>query len=591
MHRTTLIALLLTVVAFALRLYLLGYQELRGDEGFSWNYIQGSPVSIAQRIIREGDPQPPLHYWLLWAWSRLNGDSEFALRFPSVFFSTLLVPLMYQIGRRFWRTEIGLLAALITALQPQQIWLAQDVRNMYMLALVGLLGTLWLLPALLQRGGIKNWLGYAACGLLAMYSHYYAIFALVAQGAYVLEAGSTARQALRWLSAGAVIVLSVVPWAVIILPVYAGGQLAAPGNLEFVNYTSRVFGEVFAGPAFPSTMRNILAVILGGAALIALLARIPWRLYLAAGVIVPFIGIYAVVGLRSTFNAYYFVFAFPALYFLLANSLFIVGQRARWPGVGLLIALLAVCAIGLSNYYFDPRYSRTRGLREAVQYITRHAQPDDTFLANFPDPVQGYYLRHLDLPYDMLPLEPNFDPGRVNAALERLEQRRLWFIPVRAAQWDHDGYVESRLEDTVLLLDDQRYAATRLMLFAPPDQATPLNATFADGVELIGYALAPDRLTLVWRATGIPSRDYTVFAHALAADGSLVAQHDAPPTPTTSHWRTGQIILDVHEFTIPTGQPLTLTAGLYRPDTGERLSTNATAPEPNAATITSLHPR
>ena len=80
-----------------------------------WNFIQGTPAAILERIVREGDPQPPLHYWLLWGWSRLNGDSEFALRFPSVFFSTLLVPLMYQVGRKLWRKEAGLVAALVTS--------------------------------------------------------------------------------------------------------------------------------------------------------------------------------------------------------------------------------------------------------------------------------------------------------------------------------------------------------------------------------------------------------------------------------------------------------------------------------------------
>ncbi len=590
MHRTISTIILITLLAFALRISLLGHQELRGDEGFSWNYIQGTPASILARIVREGDPQPPLHYWLLWGWSRLNGDSEFALRFPSVFFSTLLVLLMYQIGRRLWRKEVGLLAAFITAIQPQQIWLAQDVRSMYVLALVGLLGTLWLLPALLRSGGIKNWLGYVACGLFAMFSHYYAIFALLAQGALVLEAKPTTRQALRWISAGATIALLIVPWAIIILPVYAGGQLAEPGNLAFVNYTRRVFSEVLAGPAFPTATSLIVALVFGAVALAGFFARIPWRLYLLAGVSIPLIGIYAIVGLRSTFNAYYFVFAFPAIYFLLANGFLKVGQHARWLSIGLFVAFTIVCAIGLSNYYLDPQYSRTRGLREAVQYITQHARPGDAFLANFPDPVQGYYLRQIDLPYHMLPLQPQFDPGEVNTTLDRLEQQRLWFIPVRANQWDRQGYVESRLNETALLLDDKAFAQTRLMLFAPRAQATPLNTQFSDGIKLLGYALAPDRLTLIWQATGTPARDYTVFTHVLAADGTLLTQHDAPPHLPTSAWKPGEIVLDVHELAIPTDRPITLTAGLYRPDTGERLPVNTTAPEPNAALITSLAP-
>jgi hypothetical protein len=50
--------------------------------------------------------------------------------------------------------------------------------------------------------------------------------------------------------------------------------------------------------------------------------------------------------------------------------------------------------------------------------------------------VQGYYLRHLDLPYNMLPLQPNFSLAEVNTTLDRLEQQRLWFIPIRANRPD-----------------------------------------------------------------------------------------------------------------------------------------------------------
>ncbi|HAJ05782.1 MAG TPA: hypothetical protein DCL76_04435, partial [Chloroflexi bacterium] len=60
----------LLIIAFALRMHNLGYQELRGDEAFSWNYVvdESNIISILERIINEGDPQPPLHYWLLQLW-------------------------------------------------------------------------------------------------------------------------------------------------------------------------------------------------------------------------------------------------------------------------------------------------------------------------------------------------------------------------------------------------------------------------------------------------------------------------------------------------------------------------------------------
>ncbi|MEK7329124.1 MAG: hypothetical protein AAB217_28085, partial [Chloroflexota bacterium] len=78
--RRLFILTLILFITFTLRVHLLDNQELRGDEGFSWNYIQDPPAEILARIIREGDPQPPIHYWLLWGWARLTGDAEFAMR-------------------------------------------------------------------------------------------------------------------------------------------------------------------------------------------------------------------------------------------------------------------------------------------------------------------------------------------------------------------------------------------------------------------------------------------------------------------------------------------------------------------------------
>ena len=587
MRRTPVFLLLLVALSFGLRIFLLGSQELRGDEGFSWNYIQGSPDIILHRIIAEGDPQPPLHYWLLWSWTRLGGDSEFSLRFPSAFLSLLLVPLMYQVGRKLLGRQIGLLAATLTSVHPQQIWLAQDARSMYLLALVGILIATWFLPNLLRHGHPKYWIGYVFFSLIAMYSHYYALFALIGHGGYVLAVRHNTR---RWLGAGIAIAAFVAPWAMIVLPILAGSQLADPGHLTFSQFTAAVFGDLIAGPVFPAAQQAIIASVFGLIALVGLFAFAKIRLYLIAAVAIPFVGIYAILGTRSTFNPYYFIFAFPAVYLLLSAG--IVTLAKRWRPIGLLsLALLTVIGmIGLEHHYFDPRYSKTRGLRDVAVHLAAEAQPGDGYLANFPDPVQGYYLRQLNLPYAMLPTTPNFDQKEIGAALSRLNYSSIWFVPTKASNWDRAGYVQTRLLDTALLLEDNSFDKMRLMLFVPPDRATPLEARFADGINLVGYALMPNRLTLVWQTTATPSANYTIFVHALASDGFLVAQHDAPPSHPTSTWQPRQLIIDIHEFTIPADQPITLVAGLYLPSTGQRLQLQTSpAMESDATRIITLN--
>jgi hypothetical protein len=459
----------------------------------------------------------------------------------------------------------------------------------------------------------KYRLAYVTCGALAMYSHYYALFILIAHGAYFI--GTSRHKELKtWIGAGLAIAALVVPWAFIILPVYSRGQLADPGSINFIAYTASVFGDLAAGPAFPETTKTIIAVATGILCLIPLVTHTPTLphshtstlphshttltlhlspaphllVYLFASLLVPLLGIYAVVTLRSTFNSFYFVFAFPAFYLLAAGGVLILFKKFPLFGMAVIVLAVITFGIGLGNHYYDPQYSKTRGMRGVAARLAEAALPGDVYLANFPDPAQVYYLRHLHLDWRMLPGEPNFDSAQVDAALAELLTNRVWFVPVNAIQLDPKAYVQNRLLDTALLAEDDRFNKMRLMLFLPPSMASPLQAQFDDGISLVGYYLTPNRLTLVWRADSTPSADYTVFVHALAADGYNVIGHDAPPTHPTSTWPPGQLILDIHEFEIPTDQPISLVAGLYLPATGERVRIKVAAfGEPDAALIAS----
>ncbi len=118
---------------------------------------------------------------------------------------------------------------------------------------------------------------------------------------------------------------------------------------------------------------------------------------------------------------------------------------------------------------------------------------------------------------------------------------------------------------------------------------TELEATFGEGIRLLGYQLdAPDpltagstlNLTLYWEALsdGTPGRDYAVFTQILNADGQLVGQHDGMPvfgTRPVSGWLAGEYLIDEHPmaFKEPYTGPIQIQIGLYNPVTFERLFT------------------
>lgn len=102
-----------------------------------------------------------------------------------------------------------------------------------------------------------------------------------------------------------------------------------------------------------------------------------------------------------------------------------------------------------------------------------------------------------------------------------------------------------------------------------------VKANFADQIELLGYDAMVEgetlRLVLYWRALRVPDADYTVFVHALDADGNIVAQVDRQPQPyPTSWWNAGEMVGDEYTLLLPTlGQRVIV--GLYDARTGQRL--------------------
>jgi len=108
-----LLLLLAVITAWALRVHHLDTQSLWYDEAVS-AHVASQGVAELTRWTAE-DIQPPLYYYVLAGWTRLMGagqPGEWTLRFPSVAFGLLTVPLMWAVGRRLMGRGAGAAAAL-----------------------------------------------------------------------------------------------------------------------------------------------------------------------------------------------------------------------------------------------------------------------------------------------------------------------------------------------------------------------------------------------------------------------------------------------------------------------------------------------
>lgn len=115
-----------------------------------------------------------------------------------------------------------------------------------------------------------------------------------------------------------------------------------------------------------------------------------------------------------------------------------------------------------------------------------------------------------------------------------------------------------------------RLAPSRPSVFRPSHS---LAANFGDQIDLDGFDLAAETLTLYWHARANITIDYTVFVHALDAEGRIMAQADNQPRQgayPTSFWQPGELIQDVYPLSLP-ANVAQLRVGLYQQQTGQRL--------------------
>ncbi|MFN8464608.1 MAG: glycosyltransferase family 39 protein [Caldilineaceae bacterium] len=598
--RLCLLAILLG--AFALRLYRLDYQELRGDEAFGYFFSQRPYGEIVDATIALAEPHPVASYFVQKTWLGLAGDREFALRFPGAWWGVLAVALVYRLGRRIgYRSLPATVAALLLAISPYAIWHAQDAR-MYAMSLALTTAAVLLGIEALER---RQWpwaAAYILAAALALYTHYYAVFVLVALNLFVLLWMEFARRMrsmfIPWLLWQVLVVALYLPWLVragSILSGY-GGNGDSPNLIAALQRALTVFAAGESALPGSQTIWMLLGglLLLIGSIRLALGSTRDLRslgllgLYLG----VPLLATWWGAQSRPIFNERYLVAALPPFYLLMAAAVDLRPLPRRnvpvlaWVSALLVCVLIAGMSLSLVRAYSDPAYSKTRGWRELAAAVTRLSAglpPARVRVAqNFPDPTLWYYYRG---PVEHLVLPPGAnDAAGARSAAQALASQGIQrvILPVQpAANWDAGGLATMVLDGWFDRAAQLQVGVWPVQVYAQPAGAlSPVNATFDGGVTLRGYVAAPDTLApgdlltvhLDWAAaagaadTAGALDGRKVFVQLLDAGGQLVAQDDRPLVLSAP--RAAGSGLAVYGLVLPTelgAGPYQLITGIYDP--------------------------
>lgn len=612
-YRWAMLALL--IVAFALRLYRLDYQELRGDETFGYFFSLRPLPEIVQATVELQEPHPVASYYLQHEWLALAGHSEFALRFSSVWFGVAAVALLAALGRALLARGATVVAAAILALSPYAIWHSQDAR-MYSMSLALTLASTVLMVRWLQRQEYRLAFSYVVVALLALHTHYFAAFVLVAQNIFVIIrlVGQPRlwRTTVNWGILQVTVAFFYGPWLLRVQGILGGygGNGDSPTLGAMLVRSLSVFA---VGESVPVGQQRWWALL----ALCVLLMS-AWQLLrqgdrgqraltlLWLYLVVPLVATWWSARTRPIFNERYLVAALPAFCLLVGAATYSLKKYSfhapawnaaprRHPPLGAdalrpyihkalpaITALLALLYFGgstlsLYHHYTDPAYSKTRGWRALAATLENWSAglpPEQVRIAqNFPDPTLWYYYQG-PVDHVVLPPQPHDSAGAV-ATVEGLvaaSVQRVILPQQPAPNWD-DGTIATTVLETMFVPVYQTQVGTwPVALYHRPVgalEAAPV--TFENGVQLQGYGVQPSHVaangilvvSTTWAGSApVDGGDLKLFLQLLDANGQLVAQTDRPfPVGALATAEPAHYAILLPE-TLAAG-PYRLIAGLY----------------------------
>lgn len=393
--------MLLTLVAFGLRVYGLGNQSLWLDE-IDAIAMAGEPLTAQLRKLVAIGENGPLYFLVYKGWIALSGTSEFGARYLSCLASTLAVPLLGALTLRLTRSApLALCAAALAAASPYYVWFGQDAK-MYPLYAALALGAQYALVRGCATGGWRWWAGYTAASSLALYIHIFAALQIPANtlvGVLLLRrtsaagAPSAASRAWvvrrRWIGFGlatALLVLPYVPLAAWQAPVLFKGANVGyrPTSLPSMVVA---LGEQLTWHLNPPPDRRLLLPLLT----IAIIGL--WRLWRrrphAAGTVVvwlavPVLLIYVVQFTVPVFRDRYLIPLLVPLLILFASA--VIGRPAI-AGIVAALFLAGGWAYGLAHRPPNPDY------RAAAALVRQSIRPGERvgFLAEYTERPFGFY--------------------------------------------------------------------------------------------------------------------------------------------------------------------------------------------------------
>jgi mannosyltransferase len=516
---------LLVLAAFAVRAVSLDAQSLWRDEVDALRFATVPWSEIFSSFARPGW-NGPLYYLLLRGWIALAGTSEYAMRFFSLVFGVLCVPLVYALGRRLFDRQTGSLAALLVTASPYLAWYSQEAKMYALISFLTLLATYSLRRAVEEEKGWHWWTAQLAATSLAFYSHILAALLIPVQVLVYFTWWPQARK--RW--GGALVSLALLTLPYLPLVAWQVPQVLQARQTGFDYFRLDEMARILLNGwslgilgwdwgaalvhALASTRASISSwewpwgiVLMSALAVWGLLSPalplprkrgLGWgrsRLALLCWLVTPLLAVWLISLRQPLFTDRYLIWCAPAFYLLVALGLAFFWRSGSW---GRAVAALLVGGILISN--------GANLWQQATVPIKSDFRAAAAYVANYQAPGKPHRTRAPGEEYSSKSYLPLVMADRLfnELIIFQIPHGRHtfdYYFPEGSYPWAEGLYTNHRVPDGFYLMSEQEAArqmqqvtaghhviwlvATEMAMW---DERGLIRAWLEENAELVGEA-------------------------------------------------------------------------------------------------------
>ena len=598
------------LVGFALRIHNLQTAPMRGDEAFSVLYWAGTPLNVSLSEIAPGEPHTPLVYAIGRLWNHLIGgiDSVFALRYLSALGNILGAPAMIALAWRLCgRLDVALLAGLMWAAHPYEIWHSQEFRNYAYWGGASAVA-LWIgLRLIDDKARQADWYLYAAVAGFAVLTIYTEWFSTVALAAFAIIHRWRDWRFLRRLFVIQLGMAAMLIAGLLLIQVRQGFMSSYPGlvqSFDLADYIARFVPYLASGSTIPLDMAGVgfgLSLALVIAAVLVYRQRSSRAFSFAVlTAVIPLLLLGLVSQRYNLFHPRYALSAAPGFILLLAIGSSQVAQalsrRIRFDRSLLTLAValpwFALALLTLDAYFNNPIFRKAPAWDELGDFLNSRVEDSDLVIQLAVDPAFGYYYNGAARDIG-LPIKPDQPAAEISAALERLssEYDSIYVVAREQAGWANTGVVVEWMRanmQEVLDTDAAGLPIRQYQHWRVSDATLGELARFDEIVALLDYESCDDLLPsgmkllrVYWRPLTQSPQALKSFVHvygpeAGASGWGLRSQDDQYPQAgrlDATTWARPGLFREVYYLPVSSldAGRYEIRIGWYEPDSGERL--------------------